>query len=289
MRTLYRRHKSSILFITLLLSLLTFLYASYLEVGNSFEFLKNLRNVYHSLINPIREGINSLQSDFEDRLTTREELEKIKNDLQSTQTELLKYKNIFDELHIIKKEKETLEKLLGYKQKLPQISIPAKIISKDPQNLFSTIIINKGTKDGIKEGQAVVGFRGGQFALVGKIFKAYNSTAKILTLLDQRCRFGIKISEQNSTAIMRGQTPASHYTLIEYLDKNAEDLIGNLVVTSALGGNYSENIPIGRIKTTYYKGHKLFQSAEVDLIINFFTLQNVFVYIDNDIVISKFD
>ena len=86
----------------------------------------------------------------------------------------------------------------------------------------------------------------------------------------------------DTTAIMRGQIPISHNTLVEYLDKKVENIIGNAVVTSSLGGNYSENIPIGTIKSVYYKGYGLFQSAEVEPIINFFTLQNVFIYIQGE-------
>ena len=278
---LYLRYKSSLLFTILSLFLFIVLYASYLEIGNSFKFLKSIRNAYYFLINPLREGINSFQSDFEARLTTRKELEKLKSDLQATQLELLKYKSTFNELEIIKKEKEALEKILQYQQQLPETSLPAKIISKDPQNLFTTLIINKGEQDGLEEGQAVVGFTGGQFALVGKIFKAHGTTAKVLTLLDQRCRFGVKISELDTTAIMRGQTPVSQNTLVEYLDKKIKNLAGAAIITSSLGDNYPENIPIGTVKNIHYKGYGLFQSAEVEPIINFFTLRNVFVYTRN--------
>ena len=103
-------HRSTILFTIITCFLLAILYASYLEIENSFKFLKGLRNAYYSLINPLREGLNSFQSDFETRLTTREEIQTLREELYTTQVELLKYKNTFNELKIVKKRKRNSRK-----------------------------------------------------------------------------------------------------------------------------------------------------------------------------------
>ena len=278
----HRKNRALVLFSVLIASLLILLYGSHLEMGNSFRFLRQIQIATNYFFHSFELGWEYLTSHLEGRVNTVSEIQRLKRELMETQQKLLEYRNTYTELDLIKREKERLEEILGYKKQIPYTSIPARIISKDPQNLFSTIVINKGSHHNIELGYPVIGFEESSYALVGKIFRIYQHSAKIITILDQRCQVGVMLGDTGDTAIMRGQLPSSHFSLVEFLSRQREYFIGASVVTSSLGEKYPKGISIGKVVNIQKKTYGLFQSAEVKPTIDFFQIDNVFVLIDGD-------
>ena len=254
-------------------------YLSYLELVANSVFLKTLKNSIHQSIYPINQFFIENLSNINKKNKKIEEVEQLKSELESTQQELLLYKNAFNRLEQIRKEKQELENILSLQKKLPYKTIVARVIAKDPQNLFSTININKGRKNGVVAGMPVIAFQGDKEALVGKIYQVNSKQSKVITINDYRYSLGIKIKNNPNTSILNGNFPKSYFPIVEYLNINLKDLLGKEIVTSSLGEIYPDNIPIGIISKVIKKNYDFFQSAEVEPFINLFEIKTVFVYI----------
>jgi rod shape-determining protein MreC len=231
------------------------------------------------IFSPVRKALVAISETLGIRLENSKDIAELERELRRTRQELLSYQLVHDELETVKKEKAKLEATLGFRQKIPLKSIPAKIILKDPQNLFTTLVINRGEEDGIREGDPVVGFTKGKMALVGKIIECESSSAKILTLVDPRSQIGVMIEATGDTAILKGQSPAQIACSVEYLDRKLEGLEGKTIVCSGIGGRYPRGIYIGEITEVIRKRYGLFQQSFLVPYINFFTLDEVFVMV----------
>ena len=106
-----------------------------------------------------------------------------------------------------------------------------------------SIAINKGSKDSIKLGMAVLD----GIYFVGKVVEVNYSTSRILLISDINSKIPVSIEPNNTQAIMSGN--GLEKGIIEYINK---DLKGNeigdsIVFTSGVGGLFKSGIPIGRI------------------------------------------
>lgn len=150
-----------------------------------------------------------------------------------------------------KKEIESLKKVLDLnKVNSDKNLINASVIKRNINYWYNTITINKGKKDNIKIGDAVINSNG----LIGKVINInkHTSDVKLLISLNDDNYISAKFSYDNN----------DYYGLIEKYDfKNNElilkDVIGTFdkekikdinVVTSGLSDTYSSGLLIGKIK-----------------------------------------
>ena len=122
--------------------------------------------------------------------------------------------------------------------------ILAKIIVDHNSPFLKSIIINKGSKDGIKIGTNVYD----QSYLVGRVIEVNYKTSRVLLLSDLNSNVPVTIAPQNIQAIITGT--GSNYGQIKYikdgfLDKFTEEII---VYTSGTGAIFKSGIPIGKLK-----------------------------------------
>jgi rod shape-determining protein MreC len=166
---------------------------------------------------------------------------------------------------------DRLKKLLELKETFSYEMISSLVISREPGNWFSSIIIDKGTADGVKKNMAVITHRG----LVGKVVSVDSRTAKILLILDQRSAVGGMIQRSRDIGVVKGSE--SNYCYMEYLSHNADIKINDLVITSGLGSIFPKGIVIGRIAGIKKESHDLFQKVIVRPEVDFTKLEEVFV------------
>jgi len=64
--------------------------------------------------------------------------------------------------------------------------IAARIIARDPSNIYSSLVIDKGYVEGIKKYMPVIAYQDGVEGLIGKIIEVNASTSVLQPLYDQR-------------------------------------------------------------------------------------------------------
>ena len=146
----------------------------------------------------------------------------------------------------------------------------SKIIIDNKSPFLRSIVINKGSRDGVKNGMAVLD----QQYLVGKVIEVNFGTSRVLLLSDINSNIPITISPGNLLAIATGT--GKDQAKVNFLKKTHFDKITNdsLVYSSGTGGLIKSGVPIGRI-TNF--DSKIDEDINIEFFSDFSQLQYVSV------------
>ncbi|MFH1450995.1 MAG: rod shape-determining protein MreC [bacterium] len=176
---------------------------------------------------------------------------------------------------LVEKEKENqeLRDALGIMPEKEFIMVIAEPISRDIGE--DTILINRGKKDGIIKGMAVVNK---QTVLLGKICEVYDNFSKVSLVTNKDSYFSAKLQNANVTGVVKGQ---GRLTLsIELLPKNENIKEGDSVVTVALGGDFPEGIFIGEVTGVKKNDIEPFMQAEIEPGFDINEVEKFFIIVD---------
>lgn len=249
----------SIISITLILSNEGFKSAK----AGTLTFVSFFQSGFNGVINFTGSTINSVG-----------ELRDLKDKYDELKVEVDEYRGIEREFLEIKRENIELKNMLEFNSKLSQTSIPCEVIGKDPSNLSSVIIINKGRKHGIKRNYPVVSEQNGLIGVVGKVVSAGYATSQVLPLLDESSYIASRFTDTRYEGLIKGRD-TNDYIDMNYVQKLAyKDVsIGDLVETSGMNSIYPKGYYIGRISSIKRVDYNTSLKIEVKPIIDFSRLE----------------
>jgi len=165
----------------------------------------------------------------------------------------------------LRRENEELRRQLGYSKAIEYSTVPARIIARDPSNLFSSITIDKGTVDGIRTGTAVTAFQDGFFGLLGKVVSVGKRSSRVRPLIDPHHYVAGLLQKSRVEGLVEGLGNEEGELIMRYVRKSAGELINvnDLVLTSGLQSLYPRGIVIGRVKEIRSKEY----AASLELIL----------------------
>ena len=165
--------------------------------------------------------------------------------------------------------------LIDFKESSPWSLIPAEVIGHE-LNLWSrTLLINKGTRHGIKSGMAVITPVG----LVGRISEVGTSSSRVILITDPHFRVSATLASSRFAGLVTG-TPSGE-CMLSYLPLNAEFKEEEKVFTSG-GNSFSpEGILIGSIGKAEGDSSKLFLAARIRPAVQGGSLEEVLVVKQN--------
>jgi rod shape-determining protein MreC len=152
---------------------------------------------------------------------------------------------------------ERLRGLLQFKERFATPMIAAEVIGHDPSSWFKSVTVNRGERDGVQRGMAVLAPSG----VVGQILKTSSHYATVLLITDYNSAVDAIVQRTRAKAIVEGM--GENQCQLKYLLRTEEVLVGDVVVTSGLGGNFPKGLPIGEVRRAEKKGHGVFQYAEL--------------------------
>jgi rod shape-determining protein MreC len=166
---------------------------------------------------------------------------------------------------------ERLRKLLQFRETLSSTVIAAEVVGRDPSSWFKSVTINKGERDGVRKGMAVISPEG----VIGQILKTAPSHSVVLLATDYNSAIDSIVQRTRAKAIVEGGGE-NRYQL-KYLLRAEDVVVGDKVVTSGLSGYFPKGLMIGEIKKVDKKGHGIFQYAELVPSVDFTRLEEVLV------------
>ena len=176
-----------------------------------------------------------LKFKIKNHINLLENLEDIKSELENLKQD--KITNNF-----LKSENEKLRNLIN--ENINSDEILAKVLIDRESPFLKSIILNKGTKDNVKMGMAIID---GVY-LVGQIIEVNYTNSRALLLSDLNSKIPSVLAPQNIQAVVSGI--GKDYGIIEHTkDDIEEDLskMDTIIYTSGLGGIFKPGIPIGKI------------------------------------------
>jgi rod shape-determining protein MreC len=149
--------------------------------------------------------------------------------------------------------------------------LAASVIGRDPSPFLQYVIINRGSDDGLRRGMPVVTQQG----LVGRISKVTAGAATVQLISDAAAKVNVRIEPSRAQALLQGQITGE--VSLDMIPQAAKVQVGDLVLTSGLGGNYPDNILIGQITGVRRRDYDIFQQASVQPVVDFSQLEIVLV------------
>ncbi|MDP3129704.1 MAG: rod shape-determining protein MreC, partial [Bacillota bacterium] len=157
--------------------------------------------------------------------------------------------------------------------------IAARIIAKDPGNLYSTITIDKGIRDGIRKNMPVVAFQDGLEGLVGRVVDVGQGVSKIVPLFDTSLFVAGRLANQfRHEGLIGGQGSPDAPLVMRFVKRRAkeETQFGDLVVTSGYDSVYPPEIAVGRVAKIRVLEYQTSAELEIDTILDFSRIEYVF-------------
>jgi rod shape-determining protein MreC len=212
-----------------------------------------LSNLNFKLIQDIRIGINEViyRSSYFVSIPENK-LGELKIKLSEHLTLYDDYKSIKKELEDLKQNKLSADYLKQENEKLRSLinenvssnEILAKVITDKDSPFLKSVILNRGSKDNVKLGMAVMD----NSYLVGQIIEVNFTNSRALLLSDLNSKIPVIVQPPSIQAVSSGT--GKDYGIIEFTkddikyDLSEQDRI---IYTSGLGGMFKSGIPIGRI------------------------------------------
>jgi rod shape-determining protein MreC len=138
-------------------------------------------------------------------------------------------------------ENEQLRAQLDVEARYPDYRLlPAGVLTTDPANLEKSIVIDKGSDDGIRPGMAVVDPN----YYVGQVVEVWPSTAKVMLVIDYQQRIGARLVDSGANGVLDGRWQLGGRAEMELVDSDTAPEPGEAVVT--VGGEQGTvNLPSG--------------------------------------------
>lgn len=226
---------------------------------------------------PFQKGYDGLQGGVHHFWAGFTELGEVRDELQRTRQKLMKYEAIAEELGEIKKENERLRAVLQMKDRIQYDSVPAIVISRDPDNFFRTIIVNRGSSDGVKVNMPVVAYHGDEKAVIGKIIEVRGSISRVLPIVAPEMKLGVMLQGSRFPGLLKGLSSGSNLCIMDYVSKSVLVKFGDVVVTSGQGGIFPAGLLIGKVLKAEIMEASAYQRAIVTPIIDYNRIEDVFI------------
>ena len=212
------------------------------------DLLERARFALQALTYPVEVAVNSpiagwhwLERSFAARRALEAQNQRLLTRLRDLEVRTLR----FDAL-----ERENAA-LLGLKRSVPPVAerwLPANIVDIELGRLRQRVLIDRGTKNGVFRNQAVLD----DYGVVGQTMHVGPWSATVLLITDPEHDLPVQIERTGFRTIAVG-TGDPNALALPYLPANADVRVGDVLVTSGLGGVYPSGYPVARI-TQIHRG-----------------------------------
>jgi len=146
------------------------------------------------------------------------------------------------QLDIIKQENERLRSLLASPLRSELKKMVAEILSVDSDPYTHQVLINRGAGDDVYEGQPVLDALG----VVGQILHVGQTTSRVILITDTSHAVPVRVKRNGIRLLASGSGQIDRLNH-NFVSQSADIKVGDVLVTSGLGGKYPEGYPVSTI------------------------------------------
>lgn len=241
--------------------------------GGNSDFISSICDVITSPIQRVSalvsSGFGSMSGEFRDVDEIRAENELLKKKVREMTRKTVDY-------NTLKEENESYRKLLELKQENEAYQfLSATVISRDAGDYYGGFTIDQGGADGVELHDPVVTADG----LVGYVSAVGLKSAKVTTILSPGLEIGAVDKETRDGGTLFGEITSakSSRTRLNYLSRDCEVTVGDIVVTSGFGSVFPANLVIGEVAELRAESENISFYAEIVPAADVKNCTNVFV------------
>jgi rod shape-determining protein MreC len=164
-----------------------------------------------------------------------------------------------------------LQRIAEMRERYEIPMLPAELVGVDASPWFRAVLIDRGRDRGVRSGMPVISERG----LVGLVTATAQRSAKAMLVLDRQTAVDGVIQRSRSRGIVRGR--GSDELEFEFVARDSDVRVNDVVITSGLGGVYPKGLRIGTITAISDADAQLLQSATIGPAVDFGRLEQIFV------------
>jgi rod shape-determining protein MreC len=218
--------------------------------------IDSIRNVAREALQPVQSAVDSAFSPVRNAAEGITDYGSVKDENAQLRKQLAELRGKQLRERAVGSEVGELEKLLDLPTIEDATGVTARVVSGAPGNFERTVIVNKGTADGVDVGQPVVAGDG----LIGKITAATSSQASVTLLDSPGFGVGVRLENSNDRGIAEGRAGEREMRLnfltrrLGECNQNAPKdgciTKGELVFTSAVeDAAFPPDIPVGKVES----------------------------------------
>lgn len=226
-----------------------------LVVDQRSDSLLPVRDALAWVLQPVlwTAGVPSAVGNMAEHLHTRESLLEENQVLRENQLVLQARQQKLDALEM---ENLRLRELLSSSGQLEERVLIAEILSAAQDPYRQQIVLNKGTRDGVYKGQALIDAEG----VMGQLIRVNSDTSVALLITDPEHGTPVEINRTGLRTFALGRGDGQTLSL-PFLPGNADVQVGDLLVSSAIGGRFPAGYPVGRIEELRHEPGEHFMEA----------------------------
>ena len=224
--------------------------------------LSPFQNLFTQSVQSVSDGINH----YFDLVNVSKENERLKFEVER----LVNEKN--ELIERIARQKR-IAGLMSYQDDRKKESLVASVIARDATQWSKVVVIDKGSKHGIKKHLAVVTNSG----VIGQVIHAGPTTSKVLLTIDSRSAVDSLFQDSRVSGVVVGT--GEEQCEIKFVPNTAKIKVGDRVLSSGLGGIFPKGLFIGTVSKVVKKKQGLFQEITLTPSSDLSKLEEVLVFL----------
>lgn len=212
----------------------------------SFSSLRGIAYPFtyvNSVVASIRTGISDHWHAYEDNKLLKKELTGLRLEQQ-------RYQEVI-------RENERIRELLTLTERNPKYVATCRVIARGYDRLLNTLLLDKGSRSGIRKDMAVVTAKG----LVGRIHAVGENHSEMLLLWDPNFSVAVRFEDSRREGVVSGTGQA--LCVLKYLSPEEKVEKGEVVITSGLDGIFPQGIPVGAVSKVSREGSAFYLSVVI--------------------------
>lgn len=203
--------------------------------------LHRMQSTFSSLTTPLKlagAGINSLENDLSGSIDNLSTDANTTAELKAQNAEL---REMVSNLEEYRQEAERLQELQSVKDTYKLDTLTCRVVGQSTDAWNRMIVLDKGSNDGIEAGMPVMSGSG----VVGQVHSVSAMTCNVRLLQDPNSGAAVKIQSSRAQGVVRGSLEGLLY--LEDVDSDVTVKVGDVVITSGLGGSYVAGLIVGTV------------------------------------------
>ena len=164
-----------------------------------------------------------------------------------------------------------LERIAAMANEFDTPMLPSQVVGLDVSPLFRSALVDRGTEQGVRPGNPVITNKG----VVGMVTAASGHAARTMLVMDRQSTVDGIVQRSRTRGLIPGR--GRDDLQFEFVGRGADVQIGDVIITSGLGGIYPKGLRLGAVVSLSDPGGALMQHASVQPAVDFGRLEQVFV------------